>query len=134
MAPRRENLPISVLLVDDEEVIRELARVVLERAGVEVLDEAEDGIKALERYRASDPPDVPLVVLLDNRMPGLSGLEVAAEMLASFPTQVVVLFSAHLDADIVAQAKSLGIAACVPKNEVTRLPAIIEPAPGGLVR
>ena len=126
MAPRRENLPISVLLVDDEEVIRELARAVLERAGVEVLDEAEDGIKALECYRASDPPDVPLVVLLDNRMPGLSGLEVAAEMLSSFPTQVVVLFSAHLDADIVAKAKSLGIAACVPKNEVTRLPAIID--------
>jgi CheY-like chemotaxis protein len=115
-----------VLLVDDEEVIRELARAVLERAGLEVLDEAEDGIMALERYRAEDPPDIPLVVLLDNRMPGLSGLEVAAEMLASFPTQVVVLFSAHLDPDIVARAKSLGIAACVPKNEVTRLPAILD--------
>lgn len=126
VATRRIGLPVSVLLVDDEEVIRELARAVLERAGLEVLDEAEDGIMALERYRAQDPPDVPLVVLLDNRMPGLSGLEVAAEMLASFPTQVVVLFSAHLDADIVAQAKSIGIAACVPKNEVTRLPAILD--------
>ena len=39
-------------------------------------------------------------MLLDNRMPGPSGLEVAAEMLSDFPTQIVVLFSAHLDADI----------------------------------
>ena len=70
-----------MLLVDDEEMIRELARVVLERAGATVLDEAEDGVMALERYRAHDPPDCPRVVLLDNRMPGLSGLEVAAEML-----------------------------------------------------
>lgn len=126
VATRRGDAPVSVLLVDDEEVIRELARVVLERAGLAVLDEAEDGIMALERYRAQTPPDVPLVVLLDNRMPGLSGLEVAAEMLASFPTQVVVLFSAHLDADIVARAKSIGIAACVSKNEVTKLPAILD--------
>lgn len=118
--------PVSVLLVDDEEVIRELARVVLERAGLTVLDEAEDGVSALEAYRAQDPPEVPLVVLLDNRMPGLSGLEVAKEMLDAFPTQIVVLFSAHLDADIEARAKGLGIRACVPKNQVTKLPKILD--------
>jgi CheY-like chemotaxis protein len=126
MSAWESRADISVLLVDDEEAIRELARVVLERAGLTVLDEAEDGIMALERYRAQDPPDVPLVVLLDNRMPGLSGLEVAAEMLSDFPTQIVVLFSAHLDPEIVAHAERLGIAACVPKLHVTRLPVILD--------
>jgi CheY-like chemotaxis protein len=126
MADRESMANVSVLLVDDEESIRELARVVLERAGLTVLDEAEDGLVALERYRAQHPPDQPLVVLLDNRMPGPSGLEVAAEMLSDFPTQIVVLFSAHLDADIVARAKSLGIAACVPKLQVTKLPGILD--------
>ena len=119
------SVPASVLLVDDEETIRDLARLVLEKAGFTVLDEAEDGPAALERYRAHNPPDAPLVALLDNRMPGLSGLEVAKEMLAVHPSQVVVLFSAHLDAATIAQAESLGIAACVSKNDVTRLPRIL---------
>jgi two-component system chemotaxis response regulator CheY len=126
MADLQSRANVSVLLVDDEESIRELARVVLERAGLTVLDEAEDGLKALERYHAQDPPERPLVVLLDNRMPGLSGLEVAAEMLSDFPTQIVVLFSAHLDAEIVASAERLGIAACVPKLHVTKLPGILD--------
>ena len=117
---------VSVMVVDDEEAIRELARLVLERAGLTVLDEAEDGVIALERYRAQDPPQRPLIVLLDNRMPGPSGLEVAAQMLSDFPTQIVVLFSAHLDADIVADAERLGIAACVPKLQVTKLPGILD--------
>jgi CheY-like chemotaxis protein len=126
MSSDASGRPVSVLLVDDEEVIRELARTVLERAGLTVLDEAEDGIQALERYRAQTPPDTPLVVLLDNRMPGLTGLEVAEEMLGSFPSQIVVLFSAHLDPEVTKQATSLGVAACVPKNEVTKLPALLQ--------
>ena len=36
-----------------------------------------------------------------------------------------MLFSAHLDADIVAHAERLGIAACVPKQQVTKLPGIL---------
>jgi CheY-like chemotaxis protein len=116
---------VTVLVVDDEPVIRELARAVLERAGLTVLDEAQDGLEALERYRAQDPPEVPLVVLLDNRMPGLSGMEVAAEMLHDFPKQIVVLFSAHLDRATVAEAERLGVAACVPKQDVTKLPRIL---------
>jgi CheY-like chemotaxis protein len=118
--------PVSVLIVDDEQMIRELARLVLERAGATVLDEAENGVVALERYRARTPPTVPRVVLMDNRMPGLTGLEVAAEMLSDYPTQIVVLFSAHLDDATVSRAEGLGVAACVAKNDVTKLPGILE--------
>lgn len=118
--------PVSVLIVDDEETIRELARLVLERAGATVLDEAENGVIALERYRSHSPPARPKVVLLDNRMPGLTGLEVAAEMLGEHPTQIVVLFSAHLDAATVSSARGLGVAACVAKNDVTKLPGILD--------
>jgi CheY-like chemotaxis protein len=118
--------PVSVLIVDDEEMIRDLARVVLERAGATVLDEAENGVIALERYRSHSPPSRPRVVLLDNRMPGLTGLEVAAEMLGEHPTQIVVLFSAHLDPATVSRAEGLGVAACVAKNDVTKLPGILD--------
>ena len=77
--------------------MRLLARVFLERGGFNVVDEAEDGPQALERFQDLNPPPIPSVVLLDNRMPGLTGLEVAEQMLARHPSQVIVLFSAHLD-------------------------------------
>ena len=75
--------PVSVLIVDDEETIRELARLVLERAGATVLDEAENGVIALERYRSHSPPSRPRVVLLDNRMPGRSRTRRASSRIVS---------------------------------------------------
>ena len=119
----------SVLIVDDEAEMRDLVRIVLERAGIAILDEAPDGMVALDRYRSHNPPCAPRVVVLDNRMPGMTGLDVAAAMLEAFPTQIVVLFTAHLDDDTVARAREMGVAACVSKRDVTRLPEIL----GGLL-
>src|ERR1700712_4920091 len=87
----------SVFVVDDEPEMRMLAKVFLERGGLNVTDEAADGPEALERFHELNPPPIPTVVLLDNRMPGLTGLEVAERMLSQHPDQVIVLFSAHLD-------------------------------------
>ncbi len=115
----------SVLVVDDEPEMRMLARAFLVRAGFSVIDEAADGRQALERFDVLDPPPIPSVVLLDNRMPGLTGLEVAEEMLARHPSQVIVIFSAHLDPDIEEQARTIGVAACVSKMKASRLPEII---------
>jgi CheY-like chemotaxis protein len=115
----------SVFVVDDEPEMRMLARVFLERGGFKVVDEAEDGPQALERFHDLNPPPIPSVVLLDNRMPGLTGLEVAEQMLAQHPSQLIVLFSAHLDPATEDQARAIGIAACVSKMKASRLPAII---------
>ena len=115
----------SVFVVDDEPEMRMLARVFLERGGFNVVDEAEDGPQALERFHVLNPPPVPSVVLLDNRMPGLTGLEVAEQMLALHPDQVIVLFSAHLDQGVKEKARALGVTACVSKMEASRLSEII---------
>lgn len=115
----------SVFVVDDEPEMRMLARVFLERGGLNVIDEAADGRQALERFDAFNPPPIPSVVLLDNRMPGLTGLEVAEQMLARHPTQVIVLFSAHLDEAIEDKARAIGITTCVSKLKASRLPEII---------
>ena len=104
--------------MDDEPEMRMLAGVFLKRGGFDVVGEAEDGPQALERFNELDPPQVPAVVLLDNRMPGLTGLEVAEQMLAQHPSQVIVLFSAHLDDAVKAKARAIGIAACASKMEV----------------
>ena len=115
----------SVFVVDDEPEMRMLARVFLERGGFNVVTEAEDGPQALERFYELNPPPVPAIVLLDNRMPGLTGLEVAEQMLAQHPDQMIVLFSAHLDEVVEAKARAIGIAACVSKMKASRLPEII---------
>jgi two-component system, chemotaxis family, chemotaxis protein CheY len=119
------NIAPSVFVVDDEPEMRMLARVFLERGGFKVVDEAEDGPQALERFLDLNPPPIPSVVLLDNRMPGLTGLQVAERMLSRYPDQTIVIFSAHLDPEIEEEARTIGVAACVSKMQASRLPEII---------
>jgi DNA-binding response OmpR family regulator len=64
-----------VLIVDDDPLIRDLVRAVLEDASYD-LDEAASGEEAI-RVASRRPPDV---VLLDVMMPGLDGFEVAERM------------------------------------------------------
>ena len=118
--------PTTVLVADDEPDLRMLVRVVLEAAGHHVVEEAIDGEDALIAIARLAPPPVPAVMVLDNQMPGLSGLEVAARVLALTPDQRIVLFSAYLDADVVRRAREIGIQACLAKADVIRLPAVIE--------
>jgi len=117
---------VTILVVDDAPDMRMVARAFLERAGLVVVGEAGDGTEALQMWRDLDPPPIPSVIILDNQMPGSSGLEVAEQILSEVPDQVIVLFSAYLNADLVAQAKRIGVAGCVPKKDVRQLPDIIK--------
>lgn len=115
----------TTLIVDDDLDMRLLVRLVIEMAneGLRVVGEAADGIEALEVYLELGPPAVPDVVILDNRMPGLTGLQVAREIRARYPDQLVVLYSAFLDRDVQREAAEIGIAACLAKDEIDDLPA-----------
>jgi CheY-like chemotaxis protein len=81
---------VRVLTVDDQELFRGVARDVIEATpGFEVVGEAcsgEEGLEAVERLG----PDL---VLLDVRMPGMSGIDVARRLAATHPEVVVVLIS-----------------------------------------
>ena len=108
------------LIVDDDEDMRFLLRAVIERAneGLEVAGEAGDAIEAIDRWRAIAPD----VVVLDHRMPGATGLQVAAQILAERPDQSIILFSAHLDDELIASASELGIRACISKDRYDDIP------------
>jgi DNA-binding NarL/FixJ family response regulator len=62
---------MRLFLCDDNAQYRQLARVVLQRAGHEIVGEAGDGAEAIERAPRCDPK----VVLLDINMPNVNGLE-----------------------------------------------------------
>jgi two-component system nitrogen regulation response regulator NtrX len=80
----------SVLVVDDEDRIREAWRLLLEAAGWRVL-EAAAGSPALELLRKR-PVDV---LLLDLRLPDVDGLEVLERVVREQPETVVVVVSGH---------------------------------------
>ena len=117
----------TILVVDDEPDMRRLVCAVIEIAndGLEVVAEATDGAEAMTIWRGLNGPPQPDVVILDNRMPHASGMEVAREIFQERPDQLVVLHSAYLDDETRAEATSVGIAACVPKADVFTLPDVI---------
>ncbi|GAA1919284.1 response regulator [Nocardioides marmoribigeumensis] len=119
----------TVLIVDDDPAVRDVVRATLEHQGFEIVGEAVDGLDAVEQFVALDPP--PSAVVLDERMPGTTGLETAVRMLAHRPNQVVVLFSAALNPGVVEAALNVGILQCVDKLEVRRLPRVLHVLLGG---
>lgn len=110
----------GVLVVDDESDIRVLIEAVIARAneGLKVVGNATNGVEAIERWRQVDPD----VILLDQQMPHMSGLEAAEAILAEQPDQRIILYSAYLDDDTHRKASELGIRACVPKGDLSRIP------------
>lgn len=112
----------SVLIVDDQPDIRFLLRRMVEQAGWYVAAEAASGEETLDCYRELKPD----VIVLDHRMPGLSGLETAERILAEHPEQAIVLFTAFADAALEGAAKALNVRACLPKSELHRLQAVLE--------
>lgn len=117
--------PVTILVVDDAPDMRFLATHILEAEGIKVVGEAVDGHDAIEKFRALQPPPIPTVILLDNQMPRMTGIEAAAQILEEAPDQIIVLFSAYLSEELVAQAERLGVVACVSKTDVSKLPEII---------
>ncbi|EXG81096.1 response regulator [Cryptosporangium arvum] len=89
---------ISVLLVDDEALVRAGLRLILQTASdVTVVGDAEDGRAAIEAVRRHRPD----VVLMDVRMPHLDGVAATAALKAEpHPPAVVVLTTFNTDDDV----------------------------------
>ncbi|HEX9284501.1 MAG TPA: ATP-binding protein [Nitrospirales bacterium] len=101
-----------ILVVDDEEILRAVARAALEQAGYAVL-EARDGANAMEVYRRERARIA--AVVTDMKMPGRSGLELLADLRKLDSNVRVVLCSGSLvDGDRVDIAQ-IGAKAFLPK-------------------
>lgn len=102
---------LRVLLADDHGMIREGLRMILESHGVEVVGEAADGVSAV-RNAAALRPDV---VLMDLRMPGMSGAEATREIVTAGHAEVLVLTSFDED-ELVFEAIRAGAAGFLLKT------------------
>ncbi|MGP3972978.1 response regulator [Streptomyces sp. 8N114] len=98
--------PVRVLIADDQELLRESFRVLVNaEPGLEVVGLAEDGDAAV-RMAVSERPDV---VLMDVRMPGLDGIE-ATRLIRAHPdaegVRVLVLTMFDMDSYVFAALRS----------------------------
>jgi DNA-binding NarL/FixJ family response regulator len=95
--------PVSVAVVDDQELVRTGFALILRTAGMHVVAEAGDGaaaVSAVEEHR----PDV---VLMDVRMPVMDGIEATRRIVASTPeSRVVVLTTFDLDEYVYAAVRA----------------------------
>ena len=103
-----------ILIADDHGVVRGGLRLLLDRQpGLEVVDEAGDGVEALERTLAQRPD----VAILDVSMPGLTGIQATREIKAHAPEVSVLVLSMHDDERYVFEALKAGASGYVLKRE-----------------
>ena len=112
---------VTVLVVDDQPDLRLLVRMLITAAnnGLHCASEVGSGEEAVAWFDQScgNEEQMPTVVVLDQMMPGLTGIETARRILARRPSQRIVLFSAYLDDSLRHLARSVGIKACIDKRD-----------------
>lgn len=125
-------MTIRVVLADDQAVVRDGLRLLLEAGGeIEVLAAAPDGTAAVDAVLEHRPD----VAVLDLRMPGLDGAEVTAVLAQRAPDIPVLILTTFADDDAVLPALRAGAAGYLTKDASgeTLLAAIKDVAAGRTV-
>lgn len=127
-----------ILIIDDEENIRRVTRLTLQAAGYEI-GEASDGERGLEAFGDGSTWDA---VLLDQRMPGMDGLETLCQIKDRDPAARVIMATAYASIELAVDAMKLGATDFVRKpmtpeilrnavaaalSKLTRVPAVTAP-------
>lgn len=105
--------PIRILVVDDHFMVRMgLSSSLNVEPDIEVVAEAGSGETALEAYRKHHPS----LVMMDLRLPGMSGTECTAELMREFPDARVLVLSTHSGEEEIYRAMQAGARGYVVKS------------------
>jgi CheY-like chemotaxis protein len=127
----RQNIPQTILLVEDEEMLRELGVSILESEGFRVLA-AKDGVEAVELFE-SHSDEIGLVVC-DLGLPRLGGREAFLKMKERRPDVRAIVASGYLEPIIRSEMLKAGVIDTIQKpydfnDLVARIRSIIGPQP-----
>ncbi len=104
---------ITILLVDDHEIVRSGLKALLERDGkYEVIGEAEDGEQAIELYEQI----LPEITLMDIRMPIKNGIEACREIRNIDPKAKVLMLTSHTEEEAMFASIMAGAVGFVKKK------------------
>jgi DNA-binding NarL/FixJ family response regulator len=107
------NKKIRILLVDDHSGVREgLKALLLHYSTLEVVGEASDGSTAVQLARNL----LPDVILMDVRMPGLSGVEATRLITKEHPSIRVIGFTTFAEGRLQAEMQDAGASVCLSKD------------------
>lgn len=113
----RTGGPITTLIVDDHELLRDGLRGLIEdQPDMTVLGELGDGTHALERVKELRPD----VLVLDLQMPGLDGIEVTRQVAPAVPTTKILILSTFHTSGQAIRAFEAGATGYVLKTSIRR--------------
>ncbi|HNP28480.1 MAG TPA: response regulator [Nitrospirales bacterium] len=98
----------GVLVVDDEEGIRKVVRIALEKDGYYVVD-AEDGAEAIRILNEGEHPMVIDVIITDIRMPNINGIEAIKYFQREYSSVPLMVLTGFPDIDLATQLLKQGI-------------------------
>lgn len=111
-----------ILIADDSIVVRGYIRVIVERAGHEVLAEASSGHDAFQKYVVHQPD----LVTMDINMPQMNGIDTVKMIVGKFPEAKIIMVSTYGLRPLVFEAIKAGAKNYIvkPINEDSLLSAI----------
>jgi DNA-binding NarL/FixJ family response regulator len=113
--PAQRSGNMTIMIVDDQPVFREVARALLERDGdFDVVAEAGDGADAISMVGEVHPD----VVIMDIQMSAMSGIEATRKILSDHPDANVVLTSMTAESEYSRLVTEIGAVALIAKRNL----------------
>ena len=113
---------MKIFIADDDPMIRQGLRTIVETLGAEVVAEADDAVSAIEGACTCNPE----VILMDVSMPGMNGIAAARRLVELKPEVPIILVSQYKNRVYAEEAMRIGIKAVVLKQSaVSELAAAI---------
>jgi len=101
----------KVLIVDDAVVMRMMIKGILSKNGFEIVGEAQNGVEAVDKYKALSPD----LVTMDMVMPEMDGITAVKEIIASDPNAKIIMCTSMGQQALVVEAIQAGAKSFITK-------------------
>ena len=107
---------MRIVIADDQAMMRQLAKTILESDGFEVVGEASNGKEAVEQCQRLQPE----IAVLDLAMPVMTGIDATREITRACPETSVIILSVHTEEFLVRASLRAGAKGYVSKAHAAR--------------